>query len=135
MIDEGDLVTTLDGTYGTVEEIYDHHNPYLVQVVVNGGTYQKKNCVKLKEPLRIRVNSEQEARFVVEYAEDAGWEPFVESVDELKPAVWDDEMCLHLALKDRKLIDLDPCQPYNTILDFGSDYDQWTAWVDYWSEN
>lgn len=126
-IEESEKVVTPDGDAKKYQELYP---------IPNGQTLNDDECIKLSEPLRIRVDNKQEAGFVVEYAEQCGfvntggWVEHVLSwptIVQLKQNVPTKQKgnC-YFWQKGKKGPEPD--------LIF-SDYEQWTAWVDHWTED
>jgi hypothetical protein len=103
--------------------------------VHHGKFYSDRDSEKIpvSESLRIKVNTEREARFVVEYAEGDGFTSNVRKagyLDFKEPYVVYE--LVNFKGEPKKGIDCMVADD-NYHITF-SDYDQWTAWVDYWAD-
>jgi hypothetical protein len=113
---------------GRIGEVYSMiRDGKSVRVEVNEVGFQDDlidELIKVSEPLRIRVDSELQARHVVEYAEERGFEVGFYKGGEVK--------YIQLTPNDNKIQLFTLNNDHHLTF---SDYDQWTGWVSFHAED
>jgi hypothetical protein len=135
-ISKDDKVVTPDGV--ACEVVAESGQKYK-DWATEHGHWKQGELIKLSDPLKIRVNSEREARFVVEYAEDCGFVVARGNGEPYEIKNYGNVTGFFISPNKMKLKQA-PVLPHELSgnkeyydLNF-ADYDQWTAWVDYYAK-
>lgn len=128
-IEEGDIVVTPGGN---VEKVLMYKKDHCRGISLSNSPnrwWPPEDLIKVNKPLRIRVDSEDEAEFVVSRAKEAGFDAgkydFCDTnIVSLKPYADDN--------RNARWNYLPNCSDHDLTF---ADYDQWTAWLQFHAED